>query len=58
MRYTAQIEPIKKRWVIRRAFENAQDASLVAKSLRDIVILLNVFQVSRYGGCVKKKFVK
>ena len=39
--------------MIRRAFNNAQDAATVAKSFRDIVMLMNVFQVSDCAGCVR-----
>ena len=53
-RHTDKIERIQERWIIRRVFENAQDASSVANAFRDIVILMEAFQVSIFGGCVKK----
>ena len=52
--HTDKIERMQERWVIRRAFDNAQDAASVANSFRDIVILMNAFQVSGCGECVKK----
>ena len=45
------IERIQERWIIRHVFDNAQDAASVANSFRDIVILMNVFEVSGCGGC-------
>ena len=53
-RHTDKIERIQERWIIRRAFDNAQDAASVANSFRDIVILMNAFQVSDCGCCVRK----
>ena len=47
-RRTDEIEHVQKRWIIKRAFDNAQDVASVVNSFRDIVILLNAFQVS---GC-------
>ena len=44
--HTKKIQPLQERWLIRRAFDNDQDATLVAKSFRDIGVLLNVFQVN------------
>ena len=52
--HTNKIECIQKRWFIRRMIDNAQDASLVANSFRDIVILMNGFHVSGCGDCVKR----
>ena len=53
-RHTDKIERIQERWIIRRAFDNAQDADSVANSFRDIVILMNAFQVSSCGGYEKR----
>ena len=44
--HTKKIQPLQERWLIRRAFDNDQDATLVSKSFRDIGVLLNVFQVN------------
>ena len=44
--HTNKIQRLQGRWLIRRAFDNDQDATLVAKSFRDIGVLLNVFQVN------------
>ena len=52
--HTDKIKRIQERWMVRRAFDNAQDAATVAKSFRDIVILMNAFEVSDCGCCVKK----
>ena len=52
-RHTDKIERIQERWLIRRAFDNKQDADSVEKSFCDIVILMNVFEVSGCEGCVK-----
>ena len=49
--HTDKIEHIRERWFIRRMFDNAQDAATVANSFRDIVILMNVFQVSDCADC-------
>ena len=46
--HTDKIERIQERWIIRRAFDNAQDAVSVENSFRDILILMDMFQVS--GG--------
>ena len=43
---TDKIQRLQARWLIRRAFDNDQDAGLVAKSFRDIGVLLNVFHVN------------
>jgi hypothetical protein len=45
-RHTDKIKRVQERWRVRRAFENDQDAALVAKSFRDIGILMNAFQVN------------
>ena len=34
-------------------FDNKQDANSVANSFHEIVMLLNVFEVSGYEGCVR-----
>ena len=47
-RRTDEIKRIQERWIIKRTFDNAQDAASVVNSFRDIVILMNAFQVS---GC-------
>ena len=47
--HTDKIKRIQERWVIRRAFDNAQDAASVVKSFREIVILMEAFQVSDCG---------
>ena len=44
--HTDKIQRLQERWLIRRAFDNDQDAGLVAKSFRDIGVLLNVFHVT------------
>ena len=44
--HTNKIQRLQERWLIRRAFDNDQDATLVAKSFRDIGVLLNVFHVN------------
>ena len=44
--HTDKIQRLQERWLIRRAFDNNQDATLVAKSFRDIGVLLNVFLVN------------
>ena len=44
--HTEKIQHLQERWLIRRAFDNDQDAALVAKSFRDIGVVLNVFQVN------------
>ena len=44
--HTEKIQRLQARWLIRRAFDNDQDAALVAKSFRDIGVLLDVFQVN------------
>ena len=44
--HTDMIQCLQERWLIRRAFDNEQDAVLVAKSFRDIGVLLNVFHVN------------
>ena len=49
-RHTDKIERIQARWIIRRAFDNTQDAVSVENAFRDIVILMNAFQVSSCGG--------
>ena len=41
-----KIKGIQERRWIRRVTDNAEDAASVAKSFRDIVILMNGFQVS------------
>ena len=41
--HTDKIQLLQERWLIRRAFYNNQDSALVAKSFRDIGVLLNVF---------------
>ena len=56
-RHTDKIELIQERWIIRRAFDNAQDAASVANSFRDIVILMNVFEVSGCADCVRDDLV-
>ena len=50
--HTDKIQRLQERWLIRRVFDNDQDAALVAKSFRDVGVLLNVFEVnnSGYGG--------
>ena len=53
-RHTDKIKSIQERWLIRRVVDNAQDAASVAKSFRDIVILMNGFQVSGCGDYVKR----
>ena len=52
--HTDKIECIQKRWFVRRMFDNAQDAASVVNSFRDIVTLMNGFQVSGCGDCVKR----
>ena len=47
--HTDKIQLLQERWLIRRAFYNNQDSALVAKSFRDIGVLLNVFQVNNSG---------
>ena len=49
-RHTDKINCIQERWLVRRAFDNAQDVALVSKSFRDIGILMNAFQVSDSSG--------
>ena len=44
--HTDKIQRLQERWMIRRAFDNDQDAALVAKTFGDIGMLLNVFQVN------------
>ena len=44
--HTDKIQRLQERWLIRRAFDNDQDAALVTKSFHDIGVLLNVFQVN------------
>ena len=44
--HTEKIQRLQERWVITRTFDNEQDAALVAKSFRDIGVLLNVFHVN------------
>ena len=44
--HTDKIQYLQERWLIRHAFDNDQDAALVAKSFRDIGVLLNVFHVN------------
>ena len=44
--HTVKIQRLQERWLISRAFDNVQDAALVAKSFRDIGVLLNVFHVN------------
>ena len=44
--HTEKIQRLQARWLIRRAFDNDEDAALVAKSFRDIGVLLNVFHVT------------
>ena len=51
--YMDKLERIQERWLIRCAFDNKQDADTVKKSFRDIVILMNVFEVSGCEDCVK-----
>ena len=46
--HTDKIQRLQERWLIRRAFDNDQDATLVAKSFRDIGVLLNVFHVNNF----------
>jgi hypothetical protein len=46
MQHTDKIKRVQERWLVRRAFENAQDAALVERSFRDIGILMSAFQVS------------
>ena len=53
-RHTDKIKSIQERWLIRRVVDNAEDAASVAKSFRDIVILMNGFQVSGCGDHVKR----
>ena len=51
-RHTDKIKLLQERWLVRRAFDNAQDVAMVAKSFRDIGILMNAFQVSdSLGQC-------
>ena len=45
--HTEKIQRLQERWLIRRAFDNEQDAGLVAKLFRDIGMLLNVFHVNK-----------
>ena len=47
--HTDKIHRLQERWLIRRAFDNDQDTALVAKSFRDIGMLLNVFHVNNPG---------
>lgn len=51
-RHTHKIQRVKERWLVRRAFDNAQDAVLVSKSFRDIGILMSAFQVSAFADYV------
>ena len=44
--HTGKIQHLQERWLIRRVFDNDQDAALVAKSFRDIGVVLNVFHVN------------
>ena len=44
--HTDKIQRLQGRWLIRRVFDNDQDAALVAKSFHDIGVLLNVFEVN------------
>ena len=44
--HTDKIQRVQERWLIRRTFDNDQDTGLVAKSFRDIGVLLNMFHVN------------
>ena len=46
--HTDKIQRLQERWLIRRSFDNDQDAILVAKLFRDIGVLLNVFHVNNF----------